>query len=202
MNTPEPIPDDTNGGFRDIPFVAAAFTGRRTFRIVDRAGVPQLLSPLRSYEWSTTEVNEAVCDKGLGYLSMILGAAFGIPTKATIVAGPHKTGAKECFCGFYAYASETPETRTYRNSLSNGFGVEGTIFGFGTATAGTLGFRCSKAKVLGLVKPAACEYPELLDHAMQKFDGVRWYQTFDELAHDYPLTKVSQYGLKRQDDAA
>lgn len=174
------VPNDMDGGFKDTPFIAGSFTGRRAFRVVRMGGTLHLWGSIYSYEWSTHDVNTAGC---------------AYHNRAS--AEPHKVASMSCYCGFFAYFQETPETRTYRNSVRDGFGVEGAIFGFGRATVGSLGFRCSKARVLGLVVPDQTKEDEydMVSEAMETFNGVRWYGTIDALVRDWPLTKAETYGL-------
>lgn len=52
---------------------------------------------------------------------------------------------EKCSCGFYAY--HAPE------SLYGNDGTYGVIEGYGVVVVGTAGFRCSKARVIGLYVP-------------------------------------------------
>lgn len=179
----QPIPNDMDGGFKDAPFIAGSFTGRRAFRVVRMNNQLHLWGSVYNREWSTTEINTAGCAH----------YSNGLNTDGKL----HQVASMNCTCGFYAYFRETPETRTYRNSVHDGFGVEGAIFGFGRATVGSLGFRCSKARILGLVIPDQTredEYDTVCE-AMEAFNGVRWYGTVDALLRDWPLTTMSQYGI-------
>lgn len=190
-NPPYPGRDD----FGEIPFVAGALTGRRAFQIKpdkQRDGVSLVGAVQTGWIWHTDRENVAECHKGLG--SFHAGMTTGHPG--------HKVASMDCRCGFYAYAQETPDTLTYRNFFYGGFGVEGVIFGYGRAVAGSLGFRCAKARVLALVVPDTFpegvdedEYLDMLAAAQRKYHQVRWYGTFDAAVRDFPLTAAGKYGI-------
>lgn len=177
-------------------FVAGALTGRRAFRIARTGstlhpGVTLTGCVKTDFEWSTTEVNVARC----------------IPYPAWEALSSHQIASINCRCGFWSYLAETPDTLTYRNMFENAIGVEGIIFGFGFTTAGTLGFRCSKARIKALVVPAedSCteDQLDLLTDAMAKYadtSGFRWYGTMEAALADFPLSKATKYGIAPKSD--
>lgn len=184
MGDYQPMPRDNIGDFSEVTFVAGGFTGRRAFRVCREDDEPVLLGPVYRHLWATDRINVATCQARtpLSLWQVVTGNR----------PGPHKVAGPECQCGFWSYFAENDWTRTYRNSVRNGFGIEGIIFGWGTCGVGPRGFRAAKARILALVRPEECEMPKLLDDAMEKYN-IRWFDSMEDAVERWPLSAAKQY---------
>lgn len=190
-----PIPSDDVGDFSATTFVAGGLYGRRTFRIVRTGDGLHLHGPIFEGDWSTADVNTAVC-------------------RSTVKKPPHRVASQGCQCGWWAYFAEVPEVVNYRQTWNHGLCVEGIIFGFGLCGAGQKGFRAQKARIKALVIPDSFRRTSSLDRALQEqlladamtkwHDNAdfRWYGTFDAAVRDWPLSTARKYRLLPEGGAA
>lgn len=198
---PTPIEDPRD--FSAAPFVAGCFTGRRTFRAwEDPDGDIGLWGPIYEFPWSVTDVNEAVCQRQ--------------PWSLQATPKHSKVPAAGCKCGFWAYASETPQERTYKKPAIVGtegsiFSIEGIIFGWGTCRIGPKGFRSQKARIKALIMPDEADIPdgpapECFMRILEKYpdnSSFRWYASMEAALKDWPLTTAAEYNLlAHPEDAA
>lgn len=184
--------------FSDRPFVAGTLTGIRSFRPLDG----HLLAPtLALYTWREG-VNVAECRDPFAGLSrqfaqlaqsMKLAAyqmtksinqSLGRPSPPPPEDSPeptppaeHTAGALSCRCGFYAYFDRR------HNPYHKPGNVLGLIEGWGTATVGTRGFRCEKARIVALV----VERGRLIDTGTN-YPDVPVFLTVDDALTQHPLT--------------
>lgn len=143
--------------FADRPFVAGSLIGIRSFGLT--AGF--LAAPLRANMiWGNGE-NLARCSPATRKFTM------GLPT------GDHQIAGMGCQCGFYAYF------RVGHNPHHTHGNVLGLIEGYGVATVGSRGFRCSKARIVALIGQ-----PE----QFTRYPGIPVFSDVDSAVTEFPLT--------------
>lgn len=146
--------------FTGPAFIAGTLTGIRTWR---PDGCGRLWAYAQRYAW-TPGVNDARC---LGLTALhrqlaeitVTGAQVAVAMaqpgermsgRVSLVKAPkraprpHVVAGLDCKCGFYAYF--TPDAPRHERLV-------GLIEGWGTVTAGTRGFRASKARIVALLEP-------------------------------------------------
>lgn len=110
-----------------------------------------------------------------------------------VVRRPHPDVPRaDCECGFYAYWA-TP-SRTGHTSFRSALAVAGVIDGYGRTLIGDLGFRCGKARILGLHLSGNWPPPErdTVAAGLTRVYGVPVYPTMEELLDAYPATSDYQ----------
>lgn len=143
--------------FADRPFVAGSLIGIRSFGLT--AGF--LAAPLRAHMiWGNGE-NLARCALTTRKFQI------GLPT------GDHQIAGMGCQCGFYAYF------RVGHNPHHTQGNVLGLIEGYGVATVGSRGFRCSKARIVALIGQPE-QFP--------RYPGIPVFPDVDSAVTEFPLT--------------
>lgn len=124
------------------------------------------------------------------------------PVMTTYSAGPrpfldyafvekdHQIAALGCVCGFYAYFGATDAYRLVGRT------VTGIIEGYGHVTAGSLGFRAERARIVALVNPTPwwargatllglprLRVTELFDSVVDRYSVPVYRSTADALRH-------------------
>lgn len=122
-----------NPEFDGSSLVAGTIRGVRVFRAMIDGRMRGAVAPL------PFEPDEKGWAQGRHFAGMGMG-----PTLPN-----HKVAGMNCTCGFYAYFSE--QTNNYAES--DGSTITAIVEGSGTVTAGSLGFRAERLRVLALIAP-------------------------------------------------
>jgi hypothetical protein len=190
--------------FSDRPFAVGSLYGIRSFRVTD-AG--RLTGVVHARPWRGG-VNEAECVRpivdGLAfgmaqlgissarlawqmqYLSaQTSGKVFLIkrpkPPKPAAARAAHDAGTLQCSCGFYAYSDLNHNPHHLPGNLL------GIVEGFGVATVGSRGFRCSKARIRALIVD---DFHQgfALAKVMPNYPDVPVYPSVAAALAEFPLT--------------
>jgi hypothetical protein len=103
-------------------------------------------------DWAAGE-NVGVCGKGyparVARTVRAVARAYGLGSSLSLSYEPpdepaHEAAAPDCTCGFYAFWRPEPLP------VFEQYPVVGVIEGYGRTVIGTRGFRCQKARILGL----------------------------------------------------
>jgi hypothetical protein len=128
----------------------------------------------------------------------------GFPTDEWLFDGErwrgaeHRTPEPDCECGFYAYWASTAIRDVPRPFplclLPSAYPVCGVIEGYGRVLIGDLGFRCGKARIVGLATPDHHFWEVAKNSGYLRFRaaadryGVPLYQGITTLLKHHPLT--------------
>lgn len=126
--------------FEGPALVLGAVRGRRSFGV---AADGRLTGLYYAQVWHPGE-NRASCHHDDSVVVRRPDGQISVSWTTTRDIGPGH-GLQGCTCGFYAYYHQDPYARAGR--------VSGVVEGYGRVVLGTAGFRCEKARILGLLVP-------------------------------------------------
>lgn len=142
----------TSSQFSNVEFAAGSMFGRRAFHLGED-GI--LRGPSLPAEYGDGE-NHAFClDMGNAFM-ISLHYALGLIDKPPPIRksererqSGHKVAGKWCSCGIYAYYDMNGVTSCEEGTRR----ITAVIEGYGLVTVGSKGFKCSKAKIVAVVRP-------------------------------------------------
>lgn len=169
--------------FSSLGFAPGTVRGTRAFRVTNSG---QLTGVFYDHTW-TVGVNKAACrygeNAGVAWVGLAMRKAtqmgrpipyFVADVREKLAEKREPHGLDTCQHGFYGYYDGSNDY--YKAGM-----VMGVIEGWGETVIGTRGFRCMRARIVGLHVPADVVAPVGAVYA-----GVPFFESFEGLVAAYP----------------